>query len=70
MWSADDLHEGDYIICKDEDDRTKMFIALRNKDIRTISASKLIGNKYRHTLKVVGLRNHNGYKSEEFDGYY
>lgn len=33
MWTISDLHEGDYIICKNESDGTEMDLELRRHDI-------------------------------------
>lgn len=68
MWTADDLHEGDYVICKNEDDRTRMHLALRRADIWAKSDMRLLGRKTRPVLRVMQVPCHKGYDSEEFAG--
>lgn len=67
MWTTNDLHEGDYVICKDENDRTRMHLALRRADIWTKSDTKLIGYRFRPVLRVLQVPYHKGYESEDYE---
>lgn len=67
MWTADDLSEGDYVVCEDENDRSRMYLALRREDVLTVSDSKFINGKQRPALRVTKIRCHKGYESEDYD---
>lgn len=42
MWTAKDLREGDYIICRSEEDRKRMFFRLEEYHIKTIIDRRII----------------------------
>lgn len=66
IWIAEDLHEGDCIVCKDENDRTRIFLALRREGIGVSSDTKPVDGKHLPVLNIISTENHRLYHSRDF----